>query len=95
MTNEERKKIVKEIYDAIFEGKGSVEINGRHYDVSLTTGGLRYITVGDVRFIEQNPRTGSWWATKAIQGSKILWGIRENGQYAYRVVDGKVKILDR
>jgi hypothetical protein len=52
-------------YDAIFEGRESVEINGDVYLIERTPrAGLRFVKAGEYSFLEQNqgrPPTGPRW----------------------------------
>ena len=76
-------------YDAIFEDRESVEINGDVYHVERTPGAqLRFVKIDEYSFLEQNPRKGSHWAKMARQGHRILWALRGR-RYLATVRDGK------
>jgi hypothetical protein len=55
--------------------------------------GLRYVSLADdAILIEQNPQKTSEWATRAREGQRIAWLMRD-GEYLARVVDGEVVML--
>jgi hypothetical protein len=51
-------------------------------------GHLKAATFNGLTFVEQNPNTGSNYATMAKTGSKIMWVIR-GGTYLGKVIDGQ------
>jgi hypothetical protein len=50
--------------------------DGSIFPVKLTSSKLRCIDWGGMRWIEQNPATGTDLAKAAIAGKKVTWGIR-------------------
>ncbi len=80
--------VAVEVYNAIFEGRESVDVEGRRYHVGRTSRlGLREVTVEGYAFIEQNPAKTSAWARLAREGHKILW-VRKGQRYLAQVRDG-------
>ncbi|MCW3978268.1 MAG: hypothetical protein NWF12_00845 [Candidatus Bathyarchaeota archaeon] len=64
-------------YDAIFEDRESVEINGDVYLIERTPrADLRFVKAGEYSFLEQNPKKASHWAKMAREGHRILWAMR-------------------
>lgn len=84
--------IIAEFYTSMFKNRDAV-IKGKKFPLKKAKG-LRQFRVGNLLFIEQNPRKKSEWAEKARKGAKILWVIdtRKN-RYLYRIVDGKLTKL--
>jgi hypothetical protein len=78
----------RQAYDAIFEDRSSVEIDGETYHLEHTRGGLRKFSIEGITFMEQNPDKDSVWAEKAREGSQIMWAMKGR-QYLARVMDGK------
>jgi hypothetical protein len=77
------------VYDAIFEDKESVEIDGEKYFVERTSHtGLRSVVTDEYFYVEQNPEKSSTWAKKAREGHKILWVI-QGSDYVAQVTNGK------
>ncbi len=77
------------IYNAIFEGKKIVEIDGIEYPVKkFSSSGVKYIDIFGYRFIEQNSRKKSEWGKKAREGHKIMWIIKGR-TYLVRIMDGE------
>ncbi len=75
-------------YDALFNYRRTVEIDGRVYRLEHTSvKGLRRFSVGGYDFIEQNPDKGSRWGEMAREGHRILWVMR-GGSYLAQVRDG-------
>ncbi len=83
------------IYDAIFQDKSSVEIDGEEYQIQKTSKSkVRLVKYGGLTFIEQNPFKSSWWAREAQSGHQIMWVMRER-QYLARIRDGKFLDLSK
>jgi len=86
---EKLEKLALRTYEAMFEGKESVEIEGKKYQVQRTSNtGLRVVYAGEMRYIEQNPAKASHWGTMANEGHRIIWVIKD-GKYLAQVRDGK------
>jgi hypothetical protein len=53
--------------------------------------GLYYLDFMGIRYVEQNPNTQSAYASRAREGSQIVWIIRlRDDRYLGRVEDGEV-----
>jgi hypothetical protein len=76
-------------YDAIFNNKETVEIDGETYYLEYTSiQNLRKFNIEGYNYIEQNPDKGSNWAKMARQGHKIMWVMKGRG-YIAQVRDGE------
>ncbi len=83
------------IYDAIFGGQESVEIDGETYSVERTSkSNLLSVRIDPLFFVEQNPTKSSKWAEMAREGHQIMWVLRGRS-YLARVMDGKFLDLKR
>jgi len=83
------------IYEAIFGGQESVEINHDSYAIDRTSKSkLLSVTIGPLFFVEQNPKKSSKWAEMAREGHQIMWVMRGRS-YLARVMDGKFLDLKR
>jgi hypothetical protein len=83
------------IYDAIFGGRESVEIDGATYQVERTSkSNLLSVRIDPLFFVEQNPSKSSKWAELAREGHQIMWVMRGRS-YLARVMDGKFLDLRR
>ena len=70
-------------YDAIFNNKETVEIDGETYYLEYTSiQNLRKFNIEGYNYIEQNPDKGSNWAKMARQGHKIMWVMKGRGYIA-------------
>lgn len=88
MTESLKEKALK-VYQAVFENKVSVEIEGEKYPVEKTSQAkLRSVTTDEYFYVEQNPEKSSKWADKAQEGHKILW-IIQGSDYIAQVKDGE------
>ena len=77
------------IYNAIFEGKKSVEIENIEYPIKkFSSSGVKYVDIFGYRYIEQNRRKKSQWGQKAKEGHKIMWIIKGR-RYLARIMDGE------
>jgi len=86
---EDIERIARIVYDAIFQGRPTVEIDGEVYSVKRTSKSkVRFIEHNGLTFMEQNPLKSSTWAKAAQEGHQILWVMRER-QYLARIRDGK------
>lgn len=71
-------------------GNKDVTYQGKTFPLRKTDG-LRRYDVGNLLFIEQNPKKESEWALRARKGAKILWVIDTKwNKYLVRVEDGKI-----
>lgn len=74
-------------------GNKDVEYQGKKFPLSKVNG-LRRYDVGNLLFIEQNPKKETEWALRARKGAKILWVIDTKwNKYLVRVEDGKITRL--
>jgi hypothetical protein len=76
------------IYNAIFERKKNVEIDGIEYPIKKFSSGIRYVDLFGYRYIEQNRNKKSEWGKKAREGHKIMWIIKGR-RYMVRIMDGE------
>jgi hypothetical protein len=76
------------IYNAIFERKKIVEIDGIEYPINRFSSGVRYVDIFGYRYIEQNRNKKSEWGKKAREGHKIMWIIKGR-RYLVRIMDGE------
>jgi len=83
------------IYDAIFGGQESVEIDGETHPIEKTSKSkLLSVRIGPLFFVEQNPAKSSKWAELAKEGHQIMWVMRGRS-YVARVMDGRFLDLQR
>lgn len=86
---EDLEEIALKAYNAIFNNKESITINGETIGIKHTRiQGLRKFKIKGYDFIEQNPDKDSSWAKKAREGHKILW-VMKNGEYIAQARDGE------
>jgi hypothetical protein len=86
---EDTERIARIVYDAIFQGRPTVEIDGEVYSIKRTSKSkVRFIEHDGLTFMEQNPLKSSTWAKEAQEGHQIMWVMRER-QYLARIRDGK------
>lgn len=82
------RNVALKVFNAIFEGLSSVEIDGVIYPIRETSRSkLRYVNIEGNSFIEQNPDKASRWAKLAQEGHKIMW-VLKGKRYLARVKDG-------
>jgi hypothetical protein len=91
---EELKEKGLKIYNAIFEGKKSVEIEGIEYPIKKFSNKIRYVDLFGYRYIEQNRNKKSEWGKKARDGHKIMWIIKGR-RYMVRFMDGEYTDLKK
>ncbi|MCK4286959.1 MAG: hypothetical protein KAX18_12185 [Candidatus Lokiarchaeota archaeon] len=94
MIMEELKDKGVKIYNAIFEGKKSVEIEGIEYPIKKFSSNIRYVDLFGYRYIEQNRNKKSEWGKKAREGHKIMWIIKGR-RYMVRIMDGEYTDLKK
>lgn len=72
-------QIDKAIHEKDGNGKHftAVRIGGRLYPITHGGNGCRTVTYAGVKFMAQNPATGTQYAKRANNGSKITWGMRK------------------
>ncbi|NHJ22211.1 MAG: hypothetical protein EAX91_14795 [Candidatus Lokiarchaeota archaeon] len=75
------------IYNAIFQGEKSVEIDDIDYPIKKFSSGIKYVDLFGYRFIEQNKNKKSEWGKKAREGHKIMWIIKGRS-YISQILDG-------
>lgn len=82
------KAVALKAYDAIFDDKESVDIDGEEYPVERTPrANLRFVKVDRFTFLEQNPSKSSRWAKMAREGHRIMWVLTRR-RYLGQVRDG-------
>lgn len=87
--DEQLEEVAIRVYDAIFEGDDTIEIEGESYAVSRThRSRLRSLEIGDLFLVEQNPRKFTKEAEEARQGHQIMWVFRIR-DFAALVKDGR------
>ena len=91
---EELKENGLKIYNAIFEGKKSVEIDDIKYSIKKFSSGIKYVDLFGYRYIEQNRNKKSEWGKKAREGHKIMWIIKGR-RYVAQILDGEYKDLKK
>ena len=82
------------IFNAIFDGSKSVEIDDIEYPIKKFSSGIKYVDIFGYRFIEQNRQKKSEWAKKAREGHKIMWIIKGR-RYLVQIMDGKYTDLTK
>ncbi len=86
------KPIILTFYKAMFADR-DVNFRGVKFPLKKVNG-LRRFDVGNLLFIEQNPRKKTQWARMARKGMKIMWVIDiKFNRYLHRVEDGVIKKL--
>ena len=93
-SHEELKEISLKTFDAIFSDQSEVELEGKPYPIYQTKSGLRNVNYSGIFFIEQNPQKNSRYAQMALDGHKILWGIKGR-TYIVRIIDGEFNLLKK
>ena len=92
---ENLRDVALKVFNAIFEERSLVEIEGVIYPIRETSrSNLRYVNIDGTSFIEQNPDKASRWAKMAQEGHKIMWVLRGR-RYLARVMDGVFLDLKR
>ncbi|MFX1483411.1 MAG: hypothetical protein ACFFCP_09500 [Promethearchaeota archaeon] len=87
--------VANKIYDAIFDGLDSVEIDGESIPITKTSRSkVRLVERDGFTFIEQNPHKDSRWAKLAQEGAQIMWVMRGR-KYLAQIKDGKFLNLRR
>ncbi len=89
LNEEDLESVAPKVFDAIFQDKDSVEIDGEVYEMERTSRSkLRKFAIRGFTFLEQNPNKDSHWAEKARDGHEIMW-VLKGRKYVARVMDGK------
>ena len=91
---EDLKKNGMKIYEALFERKKTVEIDGIEYPIKRFSSGVRYVDLFGYRYIEQNRNKKSEWGKKAREGHKIMW-VFKGRHYFARIIDGEFTLLQK
>lgn len=87
--------VASRIYEAIFEGLDSVEIEGGVYPVTQTSRSkVRLVERDGYTYIEQNPHKDSRWAKLAQEGHQIMW-VMQGRKYLAQIKDGRFLNLKR
>ncbi|MFW9964066.1 MAG: hypothetical protein ACFFCX_10905 [Candidatus Sifarchaeia archaeon] len=88
-------EVARKVYDAIFEGLDTVEIEGEVCLIGKTSRSkVRLVERGGYTYIEQNPHKDSRWAKLAKQGHQIMW-VMQGRKYLAQIKDGKFLNLKR
>ena len=74
------------IYNTMFQGEKSVEIDEIQYPIKKFSSGIKYVDLFGYRFIEQNRNKKSEWGKKAREGHKIMWIIKGR-RYISQIID--------
>ncbi|TES99248.1 MAG: hypothetical protein E3J90_04950 [Promethearchaeota archaeon] len=82
------------IYNAIFQGEKSVELDEIQYPIKRFSSGIKYVDLFGYRFIEQNKNKKSEWGKKAREGHKIMWIIKGR-RYLSQILDGEYSELKK
>ena len=82
------------IYNAIFQGEKSVELDEIQYQIKRFSSGIKYVDLFGYRFIEQNKNKKSEWGKKAREGHKIMWIIKGR-RYLSQILDGEYSDLKK
>jgi hypothetical protein len=82
------------IYNAIFQGEKSVELDEIQYSIKKFSSGIKYVDLFGYRFIEQNKNKKSEWGKKAREGHKIMWIIKGR-RYLSQILDGEYSDLKK
>lgn len=84
---------VQNIHEAIHGTAVAVWINSQRYPVELSPRShCRFIQVGELKFIEQNPESPSTYAALAKEGRAITWAIHKTRRGPWgRIVDGVIE----
>ena len=84
--------ILKLFFKSMFAGK-DVKYKGKIFKLRRLNG-LRRYDVGNLLFIEQNPKKETEWAKRAREGSKIMWCIDTKfNRYLARIENGNITRL--
>lgn len=82
---------LKRIANAIFQGSNFVDLDGKRiYTKKMAGGTITGLDHKGIRYVEQNPASGSTYARRARAGEKIIWVMRTNGGYIGRIDNGIV-----
>jgi len=96
---ESLRKIFAGLCQAFANGLSSVTINcaGDEQTVPINHTSVRNLKIVRFEFngdyykaIEQNPETGSPWATKALEGHRVVQLLADNGKYIAVSDDGNI-----
>ena len=83
--------ILKRIAHGIFQGEAWVELGGeRVYTKRMANNTITGLDYKGVRYVEQNPASGSQYALRARNGEQIIWVILNKGGYIGRIENGLV-----
>ncbi len=83
--------ILNKISNAIFQKAAHVDIDGeRIYTKPMSNNTIVGLDHKGVRYVEQNPASGSQYAVRARSGEKIIWVMQNPGGYIGRIENGVV-----
>ncbi len=78
--------ILKRIANAIFQRETWVELDGeRVYTKRMANNTITGLDYKGVRYVEQNPASGSQYALRARDGDRIIWVMQNPGGYIGRI----------
>ncbi len=79
------------IANAVFQASAFIEIDGKRvYTRPMANNTITGLDHKGVRYVEQNPASGSTYGAKARNGEKIIWIMRNPGGYIGRIENGVV-----
>ena len=88
-------EVAQTIFDAIFDGLDSVEIEGEVFPIDQTSKSkVRLVKRDGYTYIEQNPHKSSQWAKLARDGHQIMW-VMQGRRYLAQIKDRKFLNLKR
>ena len=83
--------MLKRIANAIFQAEAWIELGGeRVYTKRMANNTITGLDYQGVRYVEQNPASGSQYAMRARDGEQIIWVILNKGGYIGRIENGVV-----
>ena len=86
----QRKVFYKEISDFIFSDNEYAIIFNQNIKKGYTSNlQLRYCDIGAIRYQEQNPYKHTEYANRALQGERIIWGMK-TGKWL-SIINGELK----
>jgi len=83
--------MLNKIANAIFQKSAHVDLDGeRVYTKPMANNSIVGLDHKGVRYVEQNPASGSPYALRARDGDKIIWVMQNPGGYIGRIDNGVV-----
>lgn len=84
-------EMVRMIHKAIHSEAISIEFESQTFPIRGGGRALRFVEIGGIKFIEQNPNTGSIYANRAKLGARITWGVK-HGEWVFVQNDELIRI---